>query len=270
MQRRSGSLYPPLKWAGGKRWLLQSHAELFPAKFNNYIEPFCGGAAVFFWLSTPRGVLADTNSELINFYEVLRDTPQDLLTKLRVHSRRHSNDYYYEVRSSKPTSASGRAARFLYLNRTCWNGLYRENAKGEFNVPIGTKSDVLMDTSMFEKWSEALAGCSLFEQDFEKTLALAMQGDFVFVDPPYTVAHNNNGFIKYNQKLFSWADQVRLATAVEGAVGRGAYVLVTNASHDSVRELYRQYVQHRVSRASVLAGKREARAKYEEVVVQCY
>ncbi|EJU12115.1 DNA adenine methylase [Sphingomonas sp. LH128] len=258
---------PFLKWAGGKRWLANSNQLPRPATFERYIEPFLGGAAIFFHLRPEQAILSDINSELIELYCVIRDHPEDLMGLMRTHHDAHSQDYYYEVRASIPEAAIERAARTMYLNRTCWNGLYRVNLKGVFNVPIGTKSTVVFDHDDFAGISERLRAAEIRCCDFEETVSEAQQGDFLFVDPPYTVRHNMNGFIKYNENLFSWNDQIRLRDAVADAIERGAAVVVTNADHDSVRELYEDVCDYRsVARASVLASETARRGQTTEAL----
>jgi DNA adenine methylase len=263
-------LVPPLKWAGGKRWFVTNYRHLIPDSYDGYIEPFVGSGALFFTLRPKQAILADVNPELINLYSVIRSDPYGMQRKLLRHQRLHSKEYFYYMRKSVPRSELGRAARFLYLNRTCWNGLYRVNAQGKFNVPIGTKTSVVMDTDDFEALGGALNGVSLLCSDFEAVVDRAQKNDFVFVDPPYTVAHNFNGFVKYNEVLFSWGDQERLMQAVSRAVRRGAKVLVTNAAHDSVRALYAGFEQMYVSRSGVIAGKASARGNFQELVIRCY
>lgn len=261
---------PPLKWAGGKRWFAHRYRELLPEKFETYIEPFAGSAALFFSVRPDRAVLADLNGELINLYECIRDQPGKLMVRLKQHHVRHSPEYYYRMRSSRPTSKVGMAARMLYLNRTCWNGLYRVNKMGQFNVPIGTKTAVVLESDDFSGLSQALSGTRLIHSDFANVMDMAKEGDFVFVDPPYTVAHNTNGFVKYNEHLFSWADQLRLRKKVEELAGRGVKVLVTNAAHSSIYKLYEGYDQLIVDRAGVIGGAQASRGRFSEVVIRCY
>lgn len=261
---------PPLKWAGGKRWFAANHLDLLPQRFNTYVEPFMGSGALFFKIKPDRAILSDINDELINLYEVIRDFPGALETKLATHQRRHCTEYYYEVRRSRPRTALNIAARTLYLNRTCWNGLYRVNLRGEFNVPKGTKDCVVLETDNFDNLAMLLRKTTILCQDFEQTLDAAEPGDFAFVDPPYTVAHNNNGFVKYNQNLFSWDDQIRLRDAVTRAANRGVKVLVTNAAHESVISLYEGFDQVLVDRAGVIAGDASMRGRYQELVARCY
>jgi DNA adenine methylase len=264
---RPDNIKPFLKWAGGKRWL--TGAGVFPEieNYDRYLEPFLGSGAVFFHLRPSRAILSDVNAELIHLYATVREHPGLFRGAMEDHHRKHSRDHYYAIRASKPTDAIARAARFLYLNRTCWNGLYRVNMKGEFNVPIGTKSTVLFPDDDFECIAAALADSELVCSDFETVIDRAGEGDLVFVDPPYTVRHNFNGFLKYNESIFSWADQVRLAECVKTAVDRGAGVIVTNANHDSVRDLYNQRFTYReFTRASVLAASSDKRGLTTEAV----
>lgn len=260
---------PILKWAGGKRWLVRRFPGLFDCAHERYVEPFVGSAAVYFHVSPKKALLGDKNTELINLYSCLKDNPAGLMELMSVHADLHSKEYYYAVRDTRPTTRLKRAARFLYLNRTCWNGLYRENRKGDFNVPIGTKSTVVFLGEDFLPASQLLSGAELSSGDFTGILEVAGEGDLVFVDPPYTVKHNNNGFIKYNEQIFSWADQERLAKLVGLAAARGANVIVTNAYHGSVLDLYSPFTKqmYPVSRRSVLAGKADARGQFEEAVI---
>lgn len=261
---------PFLKWAGGKRWLVSSYPDLLEVPFKRYIEPFLGSGAVFFHLAPHKAILADQNQELIETYQAIKDDWQRVYNELRRHQRNHSKRYYYSMRNSKPRTAFTRAARFIYLNRTCWNGLYRVNLRGEFNVPVGTKSSVLLDTDDFGSISKLLTNAELCVSDFEEIMNRAGIDDFVFVDPPYTVKHNLNGFIKYNEKLFSWDDQKRLRDAVLRARAKGATVVVANANHRSVRELYRGIGTQKVlTRSSVLAADSGNRGKYQELVIKC-
>lgn len=265
----TGTHKPFLKWAGGKRWLHKQQNTLFPKEFNTYIEPFAGSASIFFYLAPEKAVLSDVNKELIDTYKAIQSNWELVKRYLTIHQNKHSKEYYYKIRAYKPRTPHTRAARMIYLNRTCWNGLYRVNLKGEFNVPIGTKTNVLLDSDDFKATSELLSGKTIVEQDFEITINMAGKDDFVFVDPPYTVKHNYNGFIKYNETLFAWEDQVRLKKCIDHAVGRGAKVLVTNAAHDSIRELYEDYQPSELSRHSVLSGKAEFRGAYSELAIQC-
>lgn len=254
-------LKPFLKWAGGKRWLFKSGQFSLPSFTGRYIEPFLGGGAVFFENQPNNAILSDCNERLIELFVVIRDDLQSFEALMQMHAKAHSNEYYYELRSKQLRTPTARAAQFLYLNRTCWNGLYRENLKGNFNVPIGTKQTVIFDADDFPAWSTALQGTHLKHRDFEEAIDEAEKGDFVFVDPPYTVRHNMNGFVKYNQNIFAWNDQVRLRDALFRARERGVSFAMTNADHESIRELYSGFGRHRqLARFSVIAGKSVHRA----------
>ena len=259
-------ILPFLKWAGGKRWLISSYSDLLTFPYKRYIEPFLGSGAVFFHLAPKKAILADSNKELINTYQAIKDDWKGVKRELQKHHRNHSKKYYYAVRSSNPRTPHTKAARFIYLNRTCWNGLYRVNLKGKFNVPLGTKASVVLESDDFEIISSLLRNTDLRGSDFENIIDLAGPGDLVFVDPPYTVKHNLNGFIKYNETLFTWGDQIRLRDSVVQAKERGATVLLTNAYHRSVRRLYEGIgAHHRLKRNSVLAADPEKRKLCEEL-----
>ena len=262
---------PFLKWAGGKRWLVDKHSDFLNVEHERFIEPFLGSGAVYFSLKPKSAILCDKNERLIEAYAAIRDNWEGVLKHLKLHHRSHSKEYYYRVRARKALTPETRAAQFVYLNRTCWNGLYRVNLDGQFNVPVGTKQNVILDTDDFGGVSKILAGAKLLAGDFELAISEAQLGDFVFVDPPYTVKHNYNGFVKYNESIFSWDDQLRLRDSVKAAAARGAKVLVTNACHDSIRDIYEDIGELVVvNRASVIAGKAIARGRYEEMVIKCY
>lgn len=263
-----GSLKPFLKWAGGKRWLF-SCSQFAPPDFEGkYFEPFLGGGAVFFEIRPNEAILSDTNERLIELYTVIRDEPEEFESVLRNHAQRHSKDYYYKLRNENLDDSIKRAAQFLYLNRTCWNGLYRENREGRFNVPIGTKQTVLFENDDFFSWSQALVNTKIECCDFEESIDKTTEGDFIFADPPYVVNHNTRNFVKYNQKLFCWEDQIRLRLALGRAVQRGASFALTNANHKSIRDLYAGFGNHWcLSRYSVIAAHSAHRSKSSELLV---
>ena len=258
---------PFIKWAGGKRWLTTDPSFSLPTFSGRYIEPFLGGAAMFFHTKPSKAILSDLNPRLIETYICMRDFWPEVLRELKTMQRLHSKSFYYEERSRKRQKPHTRAAQFLYLNRTCFNGLYRENLKGEFNVPIGTKDRVIFEDEDFSEISQALGCADIRTSDFAEIIAEARQGDLIFADPPYTTAHNTNGFVKYNQNIFSWQDQERLRDSLFSAVSRGARVVLTNADHESIRELYDLPDAYRpVRRASVMAGKARFRSDTTEAV----
>lgn len=261
-------LKPFLKWAGGKRWLFESKQFAFPQIKGRYFEPFLGGGAVFFETQPNNAILSDSNARLIELYKVIRDELETFEVSFRNHASAHSKTYYYELRSKKLRKSTTRAAQFLYLNRTCWNGLYRENLGGQFNVPIGTKQTVIFDSDDFPAWSNALSSCRIECRDFEDAIDESKSDDFIFVDPPYTVRHNENGFVKYNQNIFSWEDQIRLRDALRRAVDRSVSFAMTNADHESIRELYDGFGTHiKLRRHSVIAGQSDYRTPSTELLI---
>lgn len=258
---------PFLKWAGGKRWLMPLAGAVRGRPFGTYVEPFLGSGAMYFGLRPTRAILSDRNTELIDTYQAIADDWEAVVEHLRSHDRRHSNDHYYRVRAMRPRTPATRAARFIYLNRTCWNGLYRVNRQGIFNVPIGTKPRALLESDDFRAVATLLENALLVSGDFEPQIDSAGKGDLVFADPPYTVRHQYNGFVKYNEQLFSWADQERLHAALLRAKERGATVICTNAEHASVRQLYRDdFKIFALARYSSIAGLGGTRGNYAEIV----
>jgi len=253
-----------MKWPGGKRWLASELLGLFPAKSKRYYEPFLGGAAMFFALRPPASVLSDTNIELINCYEQVRDDYERVLRALR--RLRNTEANYYRVREQDPTGAVERAARLLFLTTLSFNGIFRQNLEGVFNVPYGHKTHVdPADPVKIRAASEALRNSTLVCADFEAATKTARAGDLVYFDPPYTVAHGNNGFVKYNAKIFSWDDQIRLAATAERLSERGCFVFISNADHGSIRQLYRRFDVMTIERHSKIAASR----MFRKAITEC-
>ena len=215
-----------------------------------------------------RAVLSDLNTELITTYAAVRDHPDTVATVLKRHHACHSESHYYATRSMAPESSVEIAGRFLYLNRTCFNGIYRVNRKGQFNVPIGSRQSVCRQEDDFLAWSTALEASDLISGDFEPVVQRASPGDVIYADPPYTVLHNLNAFRKYNESLFSWEDQVRLAAALSEAAQRGVRVVVSNANHPSVSELYPQgFLRTSIARNSSIAASSQKRGAFDELLL---
>lgn len=261
------TLLPFLKWAGGKRWFTENYGHLLPKNFNKYVEPFLGSGAVYFYLQPETAILSDINRDLITTYTVLRDTPCELRALLQKYHNKHNYDFYYLMREYSPRKPLYIAARFIYLNRTCFNAIWRVNRKGKFNVPKGSKDSVILPTDNFEKISELLKSSHLFYNDYKTIIEKAGRGDFVFIDPPYTIKHNENGFVKYNETLFTWDDQVSLKNAVDKATERGAHVMVLNADHPSITKLYPEYRKTKLNRSSVIAAHSPHRGKFNELCI---
>lgn len=265
---RALELVPFLKWAGGKRWLHPLAEQLRQVGFNKYFEPFLGSGAMFFGIAPCSAVLSDANETLIETYQAIKEDWSSVEAKLIEHDRNHSAEYYYAIRSQKPRAPHTRAARFIYLNRTCWNGLYRVNREGVFNTPVGSKSRAVLESDDFEQVAIRLKSANLIASDFESQIDKAASGDLIFADPPYTVRHQYNGFVKYNERLFSWEDQERLCAALVRAKLRGASVICTNADHASIRELYGpHFLLTPRLRFSAIAGRGGSRGNYAELCI---
>jgi len=270
--KTSPSILPVLRWAGGKRWLWQKYPELFPKDINNYFEPFLGGAAIFYKLKSENTIIGncylnDVNADLINFYECLKYDAKLFCSTV---SKWDNNEQtYYTLRQASPNSKMEQACIFYYLNRYSFNGIYRVNQKGEYNVPYGNKTYAdLVPIEELHLASSAIQKVNFSNLDFSHILHKSNPGDFVFIDPPYTVAHNNNGFIKYNQKIFSWDDQIKLRDMVRELADRDVRFVVTNADHESINNLYLGIGRKQiVSRFSVVGGKFANRKKYTELVI---
>lgn len=256
-------LAPLLKWPGGKRALIESILPVVPKAYGRYFEPFLGGGALFFALNPESAVISDWNADLIQTYIEVRDRPEKVIKLLR--NMENSERAYYEVRRRKPVSASAKAARFIYLCTLAFNGIHRYNLKGEFNVPYGFKTHLsVCDEEKILACSARLKSAELLSGDFESIIYRAQRGDLIYLDPPYTVAHNNNGFVKYNASIFSWHDQERLAAAAHEARARGCFVIVSNADHDSVRSLYTDFHSKVITRHSIIASSKRFRRPITE------
>jgi DNA adenine methylase len=262
---------PFLKWAGGKRLLLPQILPHLPAiaPDRRYFEPFLGGGAMYFALEPTRGVLSDLNAELVEVFSAVRDDVDKVIRHLRPLT--NDAECYYRVRSSRPRSLAARAARFIYLNKTGFNGLFRVNLQGEFNVPFGKHSEklVICDELQLRDASLTLHDTELSVKDFGRALARAREGDLVYLDPPYTTAHSNNGFIEYNARVFSWNDQRRLASIAERLARRGVRVAISNADHPSIVQLYQptRFSIVRISRWSTMAGNNNSRFPTTELII---
>lgn len=240
-----------------------------PRKYKTYYEPFLGGGALFFASQPKAAILSDSNEELIQCYKQISYRPHKVIESLK--GMKYDKDQYMQIRETIPTNPVEKASRFIYLNRCCWNGLYRVNSKGEFNVPFGNYSNpTFYNEKNIISVSRSLGNVKLLSVDFEECLSETKKGDFVYVDPPYTVKHGNNGFILYNEKIFSWDDQVRLANLVRKLAKKNVQVMVSNANVKEIEELYNDFEIHTVSRASVISGKVTGRGRVKELIITTY
>ncbi len=277
---------PFLKWAGGKRRLLAQIDPFLPLRFERYIEPFVGGGALFFHLRgqgriTHGAVLNDLNAEVMNCYRVLQDEARvdELITRLRRHARRVlDKDYYYRVRAwdRVPTfrrrSPVERAARTVFLNHTCYNGLYRLNKSGQFNVPYGKwrRPPSLFDEGNLWACHRALEGVELREESFEACLARARRGDFVYLDPPYHPLSRTASFTTYTGTEFREEHQRRLAELFGELDRRGCRLLLSNSATALIRRLYGGYRSETLLAARAINSKAAGRGKIKELLVMNY
>jgi DNA adenine methylase len=273
---------PFLKWAGGKSQLLDQYAPFFPREpMRGYYEPFVGSGAVFFRLH-PRDLferyhLADVNAELINCYAVVRDDVDALIDLLAEHRDRHSKEYYYTVRARDRDPGWGdaspveRAARMIYLNKTCYNGLWRVNSKGQFNVPVGRYTNpAILDADRLRAASQALAGVTTEVAPFQAVLDRAGPGDFVYFDPPYVPLSETANFTSYAADSFNDSDQQQLADVFGKLARRGCRVMLSNSDVPRVRELYAGFRIETVTARRAINSKSGKRGPITEVLVMNY
>lgn len=239
--------HPVLKWPGGKRQLLPQLSKYIPDEYGTYLEPFVGGGALFFHLKPERAVLIDTNPELINMYQVIKHHVNELISSLKKHV--YESKYYYKIRNVdrdpvafKKWSDIERASRTVYLNRVCYNGLYRVNRNGEFNTAFGEyESPVICDEDNLIAVNRALQKATIILGSFEKCLDFAAKGDLVYLDPPYVPISSTSTFTSYTRDCFDEAAQKSLFSVFQALTRRGCKVLLSNSYCDFILDLYKNY-----------------------------
>lgn len=238
--------HPFLKWAGGKRQLLIQIQDYLPKSFNTYIEPFVGAGALFFFLKPSPAILIDINAELINAYMVIKERPAELIQSLKKHI--YEPKYFYSLRDidlSKEYSnwsAVERASRTIYLNRCCYNGLYRVNSTGHFNVPFGRhKNPKICDEANILAVNKLLQNVQLHCQSFENCLNYAKTGDFIYFDPPYVPVSKTSNFTSYTQEDFHEEDQIKLKKIFDELHTRGCKCMLSNSKSDLIVNLYKDF-----------------------------
>ena len=259
---------PFLKWAGGKRSLLATLTPLMPAEYGGYYEPFVGGGAVFFALQPRRAFLNDANEELINCYAAVRDRVDDLLAALAGHA--NTEAHYQRVRAQQPADLDevARAARLIFLNRTCFNGLYRVNRRGEFNTPYGHyRNPTLVPERLLRDASVALQGTTLTATGYREATATAGAGDLVYLDPPYVPAGGFADFRRYHREQFREDDHEELARLFKELDARGCHVRLSNAHTPFVLDLYADWTIHEVTARRAINSNGSRRGPVREVIV---
>lgn len=266
---------PFLKWVGGKSQLLEQMAPLLPPRFGRYFEPFVGGAALFFDLRARRprmpSFLSDVNAELVDCYRAVRDHVEDVIRALGAHT--YDSDHYYAVRAWDPAELAlpERAARTIFLNKTGYNGLYRVNRSGQFNVPFGRYTNPLFcDPGTLRACSRALRGASIETGDFSRVLERAKKGDFVYFDPPYVPLSATSDFTAYVPGGFREREQRALAAVFAALAARGVHVMLSNSDAPLVHELYAGFRIDRVLASRHVNSNGARRGKLAEVVVRSY
>jgi DNA adenine methylase len=275
------SINPILKWAGGKRQLLEKIKEHMPKTFNVYFEPFFGGGAVLFALLPQHAVINDINEEIILVYKSLQneDFFNALIESLKKHEKMHSKNYFYKIRSMdqnenfKILPIWERAARIIYLNKSCFNGLYRVNSKGYFNVPFNGKNKVkTYDSNNILQVKKYLIDnkIEILNVDFEKAVQSAKKGDFVYFDPPYDSIDDKDSFTSYSKGDFDKEDQKRLAKLFNKLAKKGVYVMLSNHDTKLIREQYSKYNIHTVLAKRMINSDSSKRGDIREVIITNY
>lgn len=272
---------PFVKWAGGKAQILDEIKFLLPKQFNTYFEPFVGGGALFLNLTPNKAVISDYNNELISTYTCFKSKKNFnlMIKKIIEHENNHSEDYYYKVREMDRNENYNalpiyiKAARLIYLNKACFNGLYRVNGKGYFNVPSGKKETVkAYYPELFENLHQYLKSPNIMilNGDFEKTVLLAKKGDFVYFDPPYDTFDEQNNFTTYTKDNFGKDEQIRLAKVFKKLDKKGVFVMLSNHNTSFIRELYKDFNIKIIQARRNINSQGHGRGSVEEVLITNY
>lgn len=274
------NIKPFVKWAGGKNGLINSLISFIPKNFNSYFEPFVGGGALFFYLknlnilNSKKIYLNDKNTELINAYKQIKINPNKLLEELEILKNNHSKEYFYKIRNLDrdfdfySLSEVFRAARFIYLNKTCFNGLCRYNAKGNFNTPMGSyKNPKIYDKDLIFSVHKVLKNVSITNKDFEVVSLKAKKGDFVYFDPPYYPLNKTSSFVSYTDN-FSANEQIRLYKLFKMLDYEGIKVLQSNSNTDFIKELYKDFEIIEVISKRAINCKGDKRGKITELIIR--
>lgn len=265
------AIKPFLKWAGGKTQLLNELHKYVPNNFNKYIEPFIGGGAMFFSLNPHESIIADSNEELVITYRQVKDAVEEIIQHLETFE--HNEEFYYNLRSLDPSKLenSYRAARLIYLNKTCFNGLYRVNKKGQFNVPYGKGNGSFLNEEVLRNASEFLADTTIINSDYLDVLnEFATDGDFIFLDPPYYPVGKYSDFKRYTKEFFYHEDQVRLKEEFDRLVNIGCKVVLTNSDHEVILDLYSNYQIDIIETRRMISSNSKTRKGKDIIVVGGY
>lgn len=267
--------YPIVKWVGGKRQLMFELLENMPKSYNRYFEPFIGGGALFFELQPEKAYISDMNEELINLYSVVKNNVFELIDELKKH--KISKEYFMNIRNIDRTkeykkwSAIQKASRFIYLNRTCFNGMYRVNSKGEFNVPFGNyKNPRIIDENNLINCSNLLQKTEIKNADFSEILNCVQSGDFVYFDPPYVPLNETSSFTSYTKDGFDIDMQFKLREVCNELDSMGVKFMLSNSDTKFVNEVYENYNIKKVFASRQINANPNGRGKITEVLVKNY
>lgn len=274
---------PFVKWVGGKRQLIKQFRDMglyppdeFDPMKNSFFEPFVGGGAVFFDLLPEKAYLSDMNFDLVTTYNVIKNDVESLIKSLKKHA--HNKEYFLKVRAQKVSTLTPLkiASRFIYLNRTCFNGMYRVNSKGEFNVPFGAnKNPLICDEVNLRKVSKALQNVEIAHQDYKESIKKAKKGDFVYLDPPYHPMSSTASFTSYTKESFGAKEQVELRDTFLKLHKKGCFIMLSNSNADFINEIYGELKLHgikvhKVEANRAINSKGDGRGKVKEVLVTNY
>lgn len=275
LEKLKEETYPIVKWVGGKRQLMFELLKNMPNSYNRYFEPFIGGGALFFELQPQNGYISDKNEELINLYSVVRDDVYNLIADLNEHEI--SKEYFLKIRNLDRTeiynklSNIQKASRFVYLNRTCFNGMYRVNSQGQFNVPFGNyKNPKIVDAENLINCSKLLKNTEICCADFSKILNKVQKGDFVYFDPPYVPLNETSSFTSYTKDGFDLDMQFKLRDVCDELDSRGVMFMLSNSDTKLVNELYSNYVIKKVFASRAINANGNGRGKITEILVRNY
>ena len=263
---------PFLKWAGGKGRLLDKVSKFFPGNYNRYFEPFIGGGAIFFYLNPKKAIINDLNSELINLYNIIKKKPEELMKGLdKLQTKVNNKDFFLEMRSKKLKKELEQAVRMVFLNRTCYNGMYRVNSKGEFNVPFGDMgTPKLYEKKNIIACSHILKKTTILNGDYKKLNIRIRKRDFVYLDPPYVPLSETAHFTSYTSEKFGKEQQLELLEFCEKIDRKGGLFMLSNSYNEFTEKLYQNFNINTIKAARSVAAKSESRAEIKEIVVTNY
>ncbi len=277
---------PFVKWVGGKSKLIPEISKLIPNKINNYYEPFMGGGALFFELSnkkliTNHSYINDINKKLMNCYEIIKQDPDSLIKLLKNIEKEYKKlnldnqkKYFYQIRQEYNQNSLDNltyCAYLIFLNKTCFNGMYRENSKGEYNIPFGDQPNpTICDVGNIQAVSHTLHDTHITSTSFEESIKTCKKSDFIYFDPPYYPLNTTANFTNYSKNNFTFKEQIKLSETFKQLHQKGCFVMLSNSNTDFIRKLYQPFNIHEVYSARSINSKGEKRGKIKELIITSY